>query len=169
VSPVDPGFRALEQRRSQLDAIRENSARLAYCHLTFTTSGWGEFKVPDAVRFTCTFAERPAVSHGLSIDGDDLVPTRFPRVTAGVYKWVQDVDDFYIGAHVFFVVETMGLQLETSVQTLDPVTMPAGATFTAREQSNLDRAKKDPKYDLIHDLQFTGIGIKALPSYLVDN
>lgn len=169
MSPVDPGFRALEQRRQQLDAVRENSSRLAYCHLTFTTSGWGEFKVPDAVRFTCTFIERPAISAGLSIDGDALVETRFPRVTAGVYKWVQDVDGFYIGAHVFFVVETMGVQLETSVATDDPGSLPAGATYTAREKSNVDRAKADPKYDLVHDLQFSGIGIKALPSYLLDN
>jgi hypothetical protein len=169
VSPVDPGFQALELRRQALAAYRENSARLAYCRLPFTTTGWGEFKFEKAVRFTCTFIERPAISHGLSMEGDDLVPTRFPRVTAGVYKWVIDVNGFYVGAYVFFVVESLGAQMETSVATASGATLPTGATYTIREKSTLDRAKDDPKYNLLHDLQFSGVGIKALPAYLADN
>jgi hypothetical protein len=139
---VDPGFQALEQRRGQLDAIRENTSRLATCQLSFHTHGWGEFKLPTAAYFTSTFVTRPFVAAGCSIDGDALVPTRFPRVTAGVYRWMTDVKGFYRGAWVFFVVDTRSPYLSTTVD-------------------------NDPGYDLIHDLQFTGIAIKALPGYLL--
>jgi hypothetical protein len=144
VSPVEPGFQALEQRRGQLDAIRENSARLATAQLSFTTHGWGEFKLPEVAYFSATFIERPSVSYGMSIDGDALIPTRFPRVTAGVYRWLQDVKGFYIGAWVFFVVDTQSPFITTTVTS-------------------------DPGYDLIHDLQFTGIAAKILPAHLLDN
>lgn len=139
---VDPGFAALEQRRGQLDAIRENTSRLATAQCSFTTQGWGEFKLPDVAYFGATFIERPFVSHGTSINGDKLVPTRFPRVTAGVYRWLQDVKGFYIGAWVFFVVDTQSSFITTTVAI-------------------------DPGYSLTHDLQFTGIAIKALPAHLL--
>lgn len=143
MSPVEPGFQALEQRRGQLDAIRENTARLATAQMTFATHGWGEFKLPEVAYFGVTFIERPLVSYGVSVDGDALVPTRFPRVTAGVYKWLQDVKGFYTGAWVFFVVDTQSLFIPTTVTT-------------------------DPGYDLIHDFQFTGIAAKILPAHLLD-
>jgi len=141
--PIDPGFQALEQRRGQLDAIRENSARLATAQLSFTTHGWGEFKLPEVAYFGVTFIERPLLASGVSIDGDALIPTRFPRVTAGVYRWLQDVKGFYIGAWVFFVVDTQSSFITTSVTS-------------------------DPGYDLVHDLQFTGIAAKILPAHLLD-
>lgn len=143
MSPVDPGFAAMEQRRQHLDAIRENSARLAESQAFFSTHGWGEFKIPEVVRFNCTFIERPAVSSGLSIDGDVLVPTRFPRVTAGVYRWLQDTKGFYIGAWVFFVVDTQSPFITTTVSV-------------------------DPGYDLIHDITFSGKAGKILPADLLD-
>lgn len=141
--PVDPGFAAMEQRRAHLDAIRENTARLAIAQNSFTTHGWGEFKIPEAAYFTCTFVERPFVSVGSSIDGDLLIPTRFPRVTAGVYRWLRDVKGFYTGAWVYFVVDTQSSFIATTVT-------------------------DDPGYDLIHDFQFTGIAAKILPAHLLD-
>lgn len=140
---IEPGFQALEQRRSQLDAIRENSSRLATSRLTFTTHGWGEIKLPDVSYFSGTFIERPGVATGFCIDGDALVPTRFPRVTAGVYKWLQDSSGFYIGAWVFLVVDTQSSFIETTVAA-------------------------DPGYDLIHDFTFTGVATKALPAHLLE-
>ena len=140
---ADPGFQALEQRRGQLDAIRENTSRLAVCQVSFHTHGWGEFMLPTASYFTSTFIDRPLVATGCSVDGDTLVDTRFPRVSAGVYRWLLDVRGYYIGAWVYFVVDTRSPYLTTTV--------------TA-----------EPGYDLIHDMQFTGIAIKSLPAHLLD-
>lgn len=141
--PVTPGFQASELRRGKLDAIHENTSRLAVCQLSFATHGWGEFKMPAAVYFTSTFIKRPLLASSVSIDGDALISTRFPRVTAGVFRWIQDVKGFYTGAWVFFVVDTQSSFIATTVTT-------------------------DPGYDLIHDIQFTGVAIKSLPSHLLD-
>lgn len=143
MSPVSPGFQASELRRGKLDAIRENTSRLAVCQLSFSTHGWGEFKMPTAAYFTSTFIKRPLIASSVSLDGDKLIATRFPRVTAGVHRWIRDVKGFYTGAWVFFVVDTQSSFIATTVAT-------------------------DPGYDLIHDMQFTGIAIKALPSHLLD-
>jgi len=143
MSPVEPGFAAIEQRRGILEAHRENTSRLAIAQCSFSTHGWGEFKVPEVAYFTSTFIARPSVSVGTSVDGDALVATRFPRVTAGVYRWLQDVRGFYTGAWVFFVVDTQSAFINTN--------------------------RPDPGYDLIHDLTFAGIAIKALPSHLLDS
>lgn len=141
---TDPGFRALEQRRSRLDAIRENSSRPATCRLTFTTTGWGEMKLPNASYFGGSFIDRPAVATGVTIDGDNLVATRFPRVTAGVYKWLRDASGFYVGAWVFIAVDTQSPYIATTV--------------TA-----------DPGYELTHDFTFTGVASKALPAHLLED
>ena len=148
MSPIDPGFQALEQRRGQLDAIRENSSRIAVCQTSFATHGNGEFKLPTCTYFTCTFITRPHIAAGLSVDGDLLQPGFFPRVSVGVYRWLTDVKGYYTGAWVFFVVSTR-----------DPC---------AYVGSGFDPCA-DPGYDLIHDLQFTGIAIKELPAHLLDN
>lgn len=141
---VDPGFQALEERRGRLDQIRENTSRLAVAQVSFHTHGWGEFKIPEVAYFSSTFTHRPSLACGSSIDGDLLIPTRFPRVTCGVYRWLRDVQGFYTGCWVFFVVDTQSAFIATTV--------------TA-----------DPGYDLVHDLQFTGIAIKALPSHLLED
>lgn len=152
MSPAEPGFQAFEQRRGQLDAIRENTSRLAFTQCSFTTHGWGEFKMPEVTYFTSTYITRPLVAHGVSIDGDALVPTRYPRATAGVYRWLQDVKGFYTGAWMFFVVDTLAV-------VNDSYGKPAFS------ETLVD---KDPGYDLIHDLTFSGIAIKALPSHLLE-
>jgi hypothetical protein len=143
MSPVTPGFQASELRRGQIDATRENTARLAISQCSFTSHGWGEFKVPEVAYFTSTFIERPSVSCGSSIDGDLLIPTRFPRVTAGVYRWLTDVKGFYTGAWVYFTIDTQSPYIATTVIA-------------------------DPGYDLIHDVTFIGVAIKALPAHLLD-
>ena len=161
--PVDPGFRALEQRRAEIAKTNENSARYASSFVTFKTHGWGEFVSPDAQRFTTTFTRQPSVSHGLALDGDTLVDGRFPRVTAGVHKWLRDSDGHYTGAWLFFVVETMGMQFQrtyslgqsdgTSVGLVNvPVPIP-----------------DDPMYDLVHSFTFTGIAMKAVPAHLLED
>jgi hypothetical protein len=161
--PVEPGFQASELRRGQLDAIRENTSRLAVCQTSYETHGNGEFKLPTCTYFTCTFVTRPHIAAGLSVDGDALQPHYFPRVTVGVYRWLTDVKGYYTGAWVFFVVSTRdpcwlgNTSVSRSVK-----------ARTAYVGSNYDPCA-DPGYDLIHDLQFTGIAIKELPSHLLDN
>lgn len=158
---TDPGFAALEQRRSRLDAIAENSARYASSFVTFTTTGWGEKQSPDCQRFTTTFVRRPSVSHCMSLDGDKLVDGRFPRVTAGVHRWLQDEQGFYLGAWLFFVIETVGLQ------GLDHYVMPTGqgsVTVPALSGGSTPALPSDPNYTIIHDFTFTGVAMKSLPT-----
>ena len=159
---VNPGFQAAEQRRGYLQSVAENNARYASAFVSFKTTGWGEFQSPDAQRFTTTFIKRPSVAHSLSVDGDKLVKGRFPRVTAGVHEWLRDSNGFYIGAWLFFVVETLGLQDQKTF------VMPTSATGTVNLVSLPTPAVPDPKYDLIHDFTFTGVAMKALPSNLLD-
>lgn len=159
----EPGFEALEARRGQLDAIRENTSRLAVSQCSFHTHGWGEFKIPAATYFTSTFIDRPFISTGMSIRGDALIPTRYPRVTAGVYRWVQDVKGFYTGAWVFFVIDTLGVTNQSVVDGTSGLT-----TVVPAFPSVPPLAANDPGYDLIHDFSFIGIAIKALPSHLLE-
>ena len=141
-------FGALEARRGVLERTRENSARLARSYGTHVTTGWGEMVVNTPILFGCTFLAAPAVTAGLVVDssgtgGDDdadgpLVAGRFPRVQAGVWRWVTDINGHYTGAYVFFVVETVGYQMTGGV-------MPATS---------------DPGYHLTHHLLFEGISYK---------
>jgi hypothetical protein len=118
--------------------VAENGMRLAFSWGFASTSGWGEFEIPDAVEFDCAFIDEPAVTYGYSLDGDKLVKKRFPRAWGGVSKWLQDERGFFVGAHVFVVVDTLS---------------PA-------EIAGVPEA--DPNYDLDHTWQFAGTGIKAL-------
>lgn len=102
---TNPLVGALEQQRSRVDQVRENSARYAQSFGTFTTTGIGEFEIEDPHLFGCTFADQPIVAFGFSLNGDQLVPTQFPRCTGGVRSWVQDARGFYIGAYVICLVE----------------------------------------------------------------
>lgn len=156
---VKPGFVALEQRRARIAQTDENSARYASAFLSYTTTGWGETLLPEVQRFTTTFLERPSVSHGLSVDGDTLVAGRFPRVTAGVHKWLQDENGFYVGAWLFFIVETVGLQDKPVYVMPTPVD---GMVPTVRMTAPIP---KDPNYTLVHDFTFTGVAMKSLPSH----
>lgn len=155
---IQPGFQALEQRRGQLTAQAENSSRYASAYVSFQTTGWGEFQSPDCQRFTTTFISRPSVSHSFSLDGDTLVDGRFPRVSAGVHRWLQDDKGFYIGAWLFFVIETVGLQ-DKPLYVMS--TAFDGQVPTVKMTAPIPA---DPNYTLIHDFTFTGVAMKAIPS-----
>lgn len=161
-SPILPGFEALEQRRSQIHRDSENAARYASSFVSYKTTGWGEFVSPEIQYFTTTFTRRPSVAHSLSLDGDELVAGRFPRVTAGVHKWLRDTDGFYIGAWLFFVVETMGMQFQ------DTYVLPTSESETVGVVSVDVPLAADPGYEILHDFTFTGIAMKAIPSHLLE-
>lgn len=162
VTGVAPGFAALEQRRGLLGQHAENSARYASAYVSFKTTGWGEFVSEECQRFTTTFTKRPSVSHSLSLDGDELVEGRFPRVTAGVHKWLQDGDGFYIGAWLFFVIETLGVQAQ------DTYVLPMSEADRVGLVVGNFPVVADPMYEIIHDFTFTGIAMKAIPAYLLE-
>jgi len=161
--PVDPGFHALEQRRGMLEATRENSARYASAYVSFSTTGWGEFLAPDVQYFTTTFVKRPSVAHAISIDGDTLVDGRFPRVTAGVHKWLTNEQGFYTGAWLFFVVETVGLQSQGLY------VMPTDSDGLIGTVNMPVPIPPDPDYTIIHDFTFTGVAMKAIPAHLLED
>lgn len=159
---VTPGFQALERQRAQIIRDSENAARYASSYVSFKTTGWGEFVSPDCQYFTTTFVKRPSVSHGVSLDGDTLVAGRFPRVTAGVHKWLINTDGFYIGAWLFFVIETLG------VQTSRTYVLPQTESEKVGVVSIPVPLPADPNYELIHDFTFTGIAMKAIPAHLLE-
>ena len=162
LTPVSPGFAALEQRRAQLTRDAENSARYASSYVSYKTTGWGEFISEECQRFTTTFTKRPSVSHSFSLDGDELIDGRFPRVTAGVHKWLQDNDDFYIGAWVFFVIETFGVQSQPAY------VLPTSESQRVGLVSLPVPLPADPNYEILHDFTFTGVAMKAIPAYLLE-
>lgn len=137
----DP-FLALDRHRRLRQSVEENSTRLAQSYAVYTTTGWGEFKDPTVINFSCTFIEEPMVSHGYSLNGDLLVSTRYPRAFGFVFKWRQDNRDFYTGAWVATVVETQSYYIPTTVL--------------------------DPAYSIDHTFIFSGIAIKDLPTHLLE-
>lgn len=151
-------FVAQEQRRGLLATVSENSARYASSFITFHTHGWGEFQSPNVQYFDTTFMQVPSISHSFYIDGDALVDGRFPRVTAGVHRWVQNERGHYTGAYLFFVVETMGPQSQAIY------VLPTAADGNVALYAAKVPVPPDPQYDLIHSFVFTGIAMKTLPS-----
>lgn len=144
----------MEKRRSEVNRHGENTPRLAQAWATWRTQGWGETAFPKCHNFDLTFAERPFVSYSNVIlrnsldastyDVDDvLVDTRFPRCFGGVYQWRQTSRGFYTGAWCYVVVETAS----AFVAALYP----------------------EPGYTIQHHFTFSGIGIKELPEYDLDD
>lgn len=154
----NPMVAATEAHRAKVEQTRENSARLAQAYITITTTGDGEFQIPDAALFGCTFTEQPIVATGFSLDGLQLAEGHFPRCHAFVRSWVQDDRGFYLGAFIALVVETS--------------LIVAGAPDPApTADSNANTGVVDPiipVYVIDHDLTFTGIALKDLPDYLLD-
>lgn len=132
----------LEDHRRHLLQTQENSTRLAQAFAHFTTTGWGEWTMQNVARFDCTFIEKPTVAHGIAIEGQDLVATRFPRAWGGVYKWQINNKGFYVGAWCFFVVETQSLLIDTF--------------------------ELEPNYTLTHFFHFTGLATKDVPAHLME-
>lgn len=164
MSMVNPGFEAMEQRRHQLMTNAENSARYASSFITYKTTGWGEFLCDEAEYFTTTFVKQPSVSHSFSMDGDTLIEGRYPRVTAGVHKWLQDSDGFYTGAWLFFVVETVG------VQGRDTYVLPTAADGSVVGLVTAPvPIPADPNYEIIHSFTFTGVAMKAMPAHILED
>jgi hypothetical protein len=103
-------LRFLEQRRANVERVRENSTRLAYSLSQWTTTGAGETIVPGVFNFTCTFLDAPALTSGVSLDPSSapLALGGVPRVQAGVYSWRRNSQGHYTGAYLYFAVDSGG-------------------------------------------------------------
>lgn len=141
LNPFVPPVQSIIAREGWKSQIRENSARLAFAFGSAATSGWGELTLPDRIDFDTAFISEPHVAYGISLDGDKLVDTRFPRCTGGVYRWHINSRNLYVGAWVFCTVEDQSIYI--------PVEDP-----------------NHPNYDIVHHFTFIGVGIKDVPPEL---
>lgn len=145
--PGNDVFGPLEQHRQRIEQQRENSARLARAYVSTETSGWGEIIKPDVLDFGCTFISEPTFTTGAILRGDSSGPTgqlasgRFPRISMGVWRWQHDAQNYYTGAYVFFVIETVGFQTSSGVL---PVEV-------------------DPGYRIGHHMVFEAVAYKNFP------
>lgn len=133
------------EREAWNSQVSENSARGALAWGTAQTSGSGELLIEDPIIFDVTFIEQPIVMYGFAIDDDEkLIEGRFPRVSGGVYRWIRDERDFYVGAHVY-----------VTVATADPI-LAAQSTNVPADFAT------DPGYDLTHSFTFSGVAMKEI-------
>lgn len=140
---VQPGFQALDARRQTIDAIRENSARLATVYQTFVSSGIGDVQPPDAIQFGTTFVDLPSVGYGNTVE-TLLVADRYPRATGGVTKWMRDSKGLYVGAWIYLAVD-----------------VPTGPAPIGGGVAPV------PIYSITHHFTFTGVAMKNIPANLL--
>lgn len=139
-----------ERHRGWLNQHAENSSRLAQSYAVFDTTGWGEVAFDQCFLFDLTFIEPPVIAYGFGVglvggaemNNDQLVDTRFPRCSGGVYRYKTDKRGFYLGAYCFVTVDTKSPFI--------PTAMP------------------EPNYQISHWFTFTGIALKDLPADLLN-
>lgn len=125
--------------------VGDNQARIAFAWGDAKSTGWGEYEIEDPIMFGISFVYRPTVAHGWYLSNENaLTDGRFPRAGGGVTRWVQDHQDFYVGAYVL-----------VTVATADPL-LAAQSTNVPQE------FKKNPKYKITHTFTFTGLAIKDI-------
>lgn len=95
---------SLEDRRSDVESQRENSARPALSTVTHDTTGTGHIVVEAPFRFDTSFTAEPAVVSGSYVVKGPGTGWQQPMVNAGVYRWQRDGRGFYTGAYLYFVV-----------------------------------------------------------------
>jgi hypothetical protein len=94
------------------------------------------------LKFDLRFIEEPCFTTGFAVDeSTDLVTGHYPRVSCGVYEWKKDNKGYYIGAWLFFTVDTIG---------------PGAALGN------------EPNYKIHHHLKWEGKAIKDVPDHLLD-
>lgn len=159
-------FAARDEWRAATD---ENSARAATAWGTVHTVGWGEFVLDEAIMFGVTFTEQPIISYGFCMDDDNqLVTNQMPRCSGGVLRWVQDTNDFYVGAHVMVTVGVADPMLAIqawllNVQIETVVGSSGTSSSTIVPQVPVDYTN-NPQYDLTHSFTFAALAIKDITS-----
>lgn len=102
--PTDP-FYGLLEREAFRATVKNNSAKMAWHSVEVSSTGWGESDIADCVVFDSLFIERPTVTHGYSLDQDDLVDGSYPRAVGFVRDWKLDTSGFWRGAWVSVCVD----------------------------------------------------------------
>lgn len=97
-------WRNLEDRRSRVEQVRENSTRPGRAFRHYRTEGGGQKIEPVVFDFGVAFIELPNFTFGASIE-EGVVTETPPSYTAGVYRWRRSAMGFYTGAWCYFNVD----------------------------------------------------------------
>lgn len=133
------GYSELQQKQDILSRHRENRGRMASASCEFTTTGVGVVEFEDRIDFDILFIDKPRFHYGSEVNADDL------RVLA-------DIPD------------------------TDPLPLPicSGSVTEWDQDENehyrgawvavyVSAATADP-IEVIHHLDFVGVGLKVIPT-----
>lgn len=156
----NPYYQARDEWRASTE---QNSARSAIAWGTVHSQGWGEVVIEDPIMFGATFVHQPTVTYGFALDDEQQVlDKRLPRCSGGVLSWVQDANDYYVGAHVFVTVSTVdpveAIQAWLLATQVDPDTEDPQLLAP---QVPTDYAI-DIAYDITHSFTFQALAIKDI-------
>jgi hypothetical protein len=102
---ISLSFGAAEQRRSWVEQVRENSARLARVGMYVESTGAGEVKMTEPLVFGISFTDVPHFTSGYEVK-TDTPSGHFPLATAFVYGWVFNAaHTLCTGAYIGFVID----------------------------------------------------------------
>ena len=93
---------AAETARANRETQGENSARLAFSMHNQESSGVGSLRLAEPVMFDVSFLTRPFFLQGAGVKlGPDLLEWNDPVGSAGVYEWIRNTKEHYIGARMY--------------------------------------------------------------------
>lgn len=98
-------WRELEDRRSRVEQVRENSTRPGRAFKHYRTTGGGMKVEPLCFEFGVSFIHQPTFTFGAAIAEDTNLPEVPPVYCAGVYRWRKSAVGFYTGAWCYFNVD----------------------------------------------------------------
>ncbi len=182
-----PGFglaATLEAHRRALARVAENSARDATVALDFTATGNGQ-SLGKPFPFGVTFLEMPTMTFGVSLAEGQVLGEIYPAATCGVATWVADDRGLFIGAQLFFRVDTGGgnpeqilaAKARATERRLEQVNALASSNNAdvanyalTRATAEYTRAREDVlrlagvNYDMIFMVNFMGVALKLDPT-----
>lgn len=195
-SVLQNAINEIDAERLRRAAVQENSARVATHVVRYQSSGTGYIVPPAAFTFDVKFQNEPAITTGCAlIKQPDLNHYGYPVITAGVFKWEQDANGLYTGAHLFFVVDVQPKRMpRTDGSNLTLLEAQKSAAEQALANSfpgtvdhdyqiyNLSAAKAlvdeatEAKYLVLnpaacvvdHFLTFTEVAMKGMPDDVLD-
>lgn len=129
--------RAQAEFRGALATLRENTARLAVSQHSYLTLGTGDVVPPKPIMFSVVFVHQPTFTSGLALtqvpDAAYLARWSLPEATVGIWRWVRDEHERWVGAQVFFGI-----------------------------RQGVKQGSVEPRPRLTHFLSFQGVAMKAL-------